>query len=189
MVDRRIRRPPESNGVDGRTPANYRRHFGGLRRLPSRCWQASCWHNGARHAASHTFATKTDAQAWLSSIETDIKRGVWLDPEGSKITVGSLLQHWLATVVDGRVGSDNTRSNYAQIVRVHIAPALGELKLNELSAERVDQFLAAKAQAGLARTHVSRMRSILADALRHAERPFAMVKGAASWPATQPPWR
>jgi integrase len=109
-----------------------------------------------------------------------MKRGAWLDPEGSKITVGSWLQHWLATVVDGRIGSDNTRSNYAQIVRVHIAPALGELKLNELTAERVDQFLAAKAQAGLARTHVSRMRSILADALRHAERRGLVTRNAAT---------
>jgi integrase len=171
-------------------PANYRRHFGSLRRLPSRRWQASYWHDGARHAASHTFATKIDAQAWLSSIETDIKRGVWLDPEGSKITVGSWLQHWLATVVDGRVGSDNTRSNYAQIVRVHIAPALGEIKLNELSAERVDEFLAAKARAGLAKTHVSRMRSILADALRHAERRGLVARNAAAlavMPRTKPP--
>jgi hypothetical protein len=108
-------------------PANYRRHFGSLRKLPSRRWQSPYCHNGARHAAPHTFATKTDAQGWLSSIETDIKRGDWLDPEGSKITVGSWLQHWQATVVDGRVGSDNTRSNYAHIVRIDIAPALGEL--------------------------------------------------------------
>jgi hypothetical protein len=69
--------------------------------------------------------TKADAQAWLSGIETDIKRGTRLDPEGAKVTLASWLQHWLATVVDGRVGSDNTRANYAQIVRVHIAPALG----------------------------------------------------------------
>jgi hypothetical protein len=103
--------------------------------------------------------------------------------------VGSWLQHWLATVVDGRVGSDNTRSNYAQIVRVHIAPALGELKLNELSAERVDEFLAAKARAGLAKTHVSRMRSILADALRHAERRALVARNAAAlaeMPRTRP---
>ena len=98
--------------------------------------------------------------------------------------MGSWLQHWLATVVDGRVGSDNTRSNYAQIVRVHIGPALGKLKLNELGAERVDEFLAAKAQAGLAKTHVSRMRSILADALRHAERRGVVARNAAALAVT-----
>ena len=121
--------------------STHRRHFGSVRRLPSKRWQASYWHLGARHAAPHTFATKTDALAWLSSVETDINRGLWLDPEGSKTTVAAWMAHWLATVVDGRVGSDNTRSSYAQIVRVHISPALGVLKLSELSAEKVDEFL------------------------------------------------
>jgi integrase len=139
--------------------------------------------------APSTFKTKGDAQAWLSSIETDIARGTWLDPAGAKVTVGEWLQHWLITVVDGRVDSDNTRSNYAQIVRVHIEPALGAIKLDRLTAERVDQFLATKAEAGLARTHVSRMRTILADALRHAERRGLVARNAgalAVMPRTKP---
>ncbi len=78
-----------------------RRHFGSVRRLPSRRWQASYWHDGARHAAPSTFAAKGDAQAWLSAIETDINRGVWTDPAGARITVASWMEHWLATVVDG----------------------------------------------------------------------------------------
>jgi hypothetical protein len=94
--------------------------------------------------------TKADAQAWLSGVETDIRRGTWLDPEGSKVTLASWLQHGLKTVVDGHVGSDNTRANYAQIIRVHIAPALGMVTLSELTAEMVDKFLAAKAAEGQA---------------------------------------
>jgi hypothetical protein len=134
--------------------------------------------------------TKADAQAWLSGVETDIKRGAWLDPEGAKVTLASWLPHWLGTVVDGRVGSDNTRANYAQIVRVHIAPALGMVTLSELTAEMVDKFLAAKADEGLAKTHVSRMRTILADALRHAERRGLVIRNVAAlavMPRTKPP--
>jgi integrase len=54
----------------------------------------------------------------------------------------------------------------------------------------VDQFLATKAKAGLARTHVSRMRTILADALRHAERRGLVARNAGSlavMPRTRPP--
>ena len=97
--------------------------------------------------ATHTFPTKGDAQAWLSAIETDINRRTWLDPAGAKVTVGEWIQHWLATVVDGRVGSDNTRSSYAQIVRVHVEPALGQIKLDKLTAEMVDRFVATKAKS------------------------------------------
>lgn len=56
--------------------ATNRRHFGNVRRLPSKRWQASYWHNGARHLAPHTFPAKADGQAWLSAIETDIKRAL-----------------------------------------------------------------------------------------------------------------
>lgn len=168
----------------------HRRHFGSVRKLASGRWQASYWHLGARHVASHTMPTKADAQSWLSAIETDIKRGTWLDPEGARVTLRSWLEHWLATVVDGRVGSDNTRSNYAQIIRVHIAPALGVVTLGDLTAEMVDKLLSAKADEGLARTHVARIRTILADALRHAERRGLVIRNVAAlavMPRTKPP--
>jgi hypothetical protein len=42
-----------------------RRHFGSVRKLPSGRYQASYWHEGERHAASHTFTAKAAAQAWL----------------------------------------------------------------------------------------------------------------------------
>ena len=85
-------------------PTTDRRHFGSARKLPSGRWQVSYWHLGARHVAPHTLPTKTDAQAWLSGVETDIKRGTWLDPEGAKVSLASWLRHWLESVVDGRVG-------------------------------------------------------------------------------------
>jgi integrase len=170
-------------------PATHRRHFGSIRKLPSQRFQGSYWHKDQHYLAPSTFRTKGDAQAWLSSIETDIARGTWLDPAGAKLTIGEWLQHWPATVVDGRVGSDNTRANYAQIVRVHIEPTLGAIKLDRLTAEMVDQFLATKAEAGLARTHVSRMKTILADSLRHAERRGLVARNAAAlavMPRTRP---
>lgn len=127
------------------------------------------WHLGRRHLGPVTFKTKGDALAWLSSVETDIRRGAWADPsEGT--TVGEWLDQWLETVVEGRVGSDNTVANYAAIVRVHLKPGLGDVGLSRLTPEQVDQFLAAKAKAGRSKSYVARMRSVLVDALSHAER-------------------
>jgi integrase len=157
-----------------------RRHFGSIRKLPSGRYQAAYWHKDQHHLAPATFPTKADAQAWLSGIETDINRGTWLDPAGAKVTVGEWLEHWLSTVIDGRVGSDLTRAGYAQIVRKHIVPALGHVKIDQLTAEMVDQFLATKAEAQLARTYVSRMRTLLADSLKHAERRGLVARNAAA---------
>ena len=54
-----------------------RRRFGSVRRLPSGRWQARYWDAADnRITAPTTFATKTDAQRWLSAAETDMARGV-----------------------------------------------------------------------------------------------------------------
>jgi integrase len=102
-----------------------------------------------------------------------------LRPGAGAITVGELLDRWLVSVVDGRVGSNNTRANYDQMVRLHLKPALGSIRLDQLTADHVDTFLASKAAAGLARTYIGRMRSTLADALRHAERRGLVVRNVA----------
>ncbi len=58
-----------------------RRRFGSVSRLPSGQWQARYWDAaGNRMGAPTTFATKGDAQRWLSTVETDMLRGDWHDP-------------------------------------------------------------------------------------------------------------
>ncbi len=66
-----------------------KRHFGSVRRLPSGRYQASYRHEGLRQIAGQTFVTKEDAFAHLSSIETDLRRGTWLDPSAGKVTLGA----------------------------------------------------------------------------------------------------
>lgn len=132
--------------------------------------------------------TKTQALARMREAREKVDRNV--KPGAGAITVGRFLDEWLKTVVDGRVASDNTRVNYEGIVRVHIKPALGSTRLDKLTADQVDRFLARKAAAGLSRSHVGRMRTILADAIRHAERRGLVARNAAAlsvMPKTAPP--
>jgi hypothetical protein len=67
----------------------------------------------------------------------------------------------------------------AGIVRLHLIPALGRVKLRSLTPEHVDALSKAKADSGLSKRYVGRMRSILTDALTHAER-RSLVTGNAS---------
>ena len=131
--------------------------------------------------------TKTEALGKLRTARERAEAGV-PSREGS-VNLAKWLDHWLNTVIDGRVGSDNTRVNYAQAVHVHIVPALGKTRLDKLTAEDIDRFLAAKAEAGLSRTYVARIRTLLADALRHAERRGFVNRNAAAlsvMPRTKP---
>jgi integrase len=67
------------------------------------------------------------------------------------------------------VDSENTRANYRQIVEVHLTPGLGKIRLSKLTAKQVNSFLVTKAKAGLSRSYVGRMKTLLSDALREAE--------------------
>ncbi len=55
------------------------RPFGSVRQR-GRLYEASYWHNGRRHVAAMSFKTKGDTLVFLSAVETDIRRGVWIDP-------------------------------------------------------------------------------------------------------------
>jgi integrase len=135
------------------------------------------WEDGRRRRKYVSGRTQKEALAKLRQAHDDAARGI--ETDGS-VTVEKWLKHWLETVVDGRVGSDNTRANYEQVVRVHLVPGLGKVRLDKLTPEQVDKFLAGKAAAGLSKSSVNRMRTILADALRHAERRGLVPRNAAA---------
>jgi len=76
-----------------------RRYFGSTRKLPSGRWQASYWHEGARHIAPAPFKTKADALAHLANIETDLGRGGWINPAAGKVTLAKYTTDWIGDVV------------------------------------------------------------------------------------------
>ena len=107
-----------------------RRHFGSVRKLPSGRYQASYWHKAERHTAAQTFLSKSDAQAWLSGMETDIKRGAWVDPTGGHMTVAQLADRWLNADPGKRF---NTRRRDELTIRLHIVPVLSAKKIAEVT--------------------------------------------------------
>lgn len=59
-----------------------RRSFGMVRTLKSGRHQASyTGPDGHRYNAASTFARKSDADAWLSSVQTEIAKGAWVSPD------------------------------------------------------------------------------------------------------------
>lgn len=111
-----------------------KRHLGSVRRLPSGRYQASYWHEGLRQIAEQTFVTKGDAFAHLSSIETDLRRGTWLDPSAGKVTLGACGTRWLESRTDLR---PVTREKYRHMLEHHVLPVLGEVELARLSPSMV----------------------------------------------------
>lgn len=67
-----------------------RRTFGNVYKLPSGRYRASYLApDGQRRAGPSTFPTVADADAWLSTVSSEIVRGDWLPPEPARETFGA----------------------------------------------------------------------------------------------------
>jgi hypothetical protein len=74
-----------------------RRRFGAVRRLPSGRWQARYpGPDGVVRPADDTFATKTEAEIWLSGKETEMIAGEWIDPDAGAVPLGEYSATWIA---------------------------------------------------------------------------------------------
>ncbi len=133
----------------GHVPRASRHHFGGIRKLPSGRFQARYYHAGARFPAPTTFQTKADAIAWLASIETDIRRGAWVDPGGGGMTVAELAQRWLDHDPSKRA---STLLRDEAILRLHVLPPLGGRRTDEVTPPDVQRLVNTWAKAQAPRT-------------------------------------
>ena len=115
-----------------------RRHFGNVRKLPSGRYQASYWHEGLRHIAPETFAAKADALAHLANVETDLRRGAWIDPTAGKVTVEKLAYEWLTANPRKRTSS---RAHDESILRSHLLPVLGTRSLAGITRHDVQALV------------------------------------------------
>ena len=84
------------------------------------------------------------------------------------MALGVFLEEWLTDVVRLSV-RPRTYVSYRYIVRIHLAPSLGQRPLAALSPADVQAFLNAKSAAGLSPRTVAYLRGVLRQALGHAE--------------------
>lgn len=138
--------------MDNDTPAprtrGRRRRFGRVRRLPSGRWQAGYTDRaGFNHNAPATFRTKSDADAWLASIQTDMKRGEWVDPRPGQDTFATWAERWVAANTHL---APRTREGYDSILRYHVLPALGRRPVAALSHHHVQVFVSNMSRDGAA---------------------------------------
>jgi integrase len=120
------------------TRSRRRRHFGGIRKLPSGRYQASYWNEGQQHKADQPFAHKADAQAWLSIIEADLVRDQWVDGTVREdTTFGEYAEAWLERRAKLQ---PTTRSKYRGLLDRHLLPTFGSVPLAQIRAGQVSAW-------------------------------------------------
>lgn len=85
---------------------------------------------GQRRQKWHSVkGTKRDAQRELARLVHEYNTGAYIEP--AKLTVGEYLQKWLTDYAQGRVAA-RTYDRYAEIIHLHLSPALGAMPLSKL---------------------------------------------------------
>lgn len=126
---------------------------------------ARVWANGKRYTKSHP--TRVKAQQWIRAMLTAGEKGT-LPKDGGKTTVGAFLDDWLTA---SRPSLKPTAiAFYDWVIRKHLKPDLGDLKLIALRADHLQTLYAKKIDAGLSphsAYHFHRtIHAALADAVR-----------------------
>jgi integrase len=157
------------------------RRFGNARLRASGRWQARYpGPDGLIRTAPNTFATKRDAEQWLTVTEAAMLRGDWVDPLLGKITLQQYGDRW----IEERQLGVRTREEHARTFRLHIAPFLGRTMVGDMSTEVVRSWRATLFKEGRSEIRVAKayklLRSIMYTAVDdgRVKRNPCRIKGA-----------
>ena len=124
------------------------------------------WENGKRQRRVVYGKTQALARAELRKAQQQVDVGL-PQPDGT-LTVTDVVHRWL-DVLAGKV-SLNTIDNYSTIARLHVLPTLGRIKLARLTPAEVQALLTSKQAEGYSASTVRRIRAVLVQAIKQAER-------------------
>lgn len=111
--------------------------------------------------------TRAEVAKKLAKALSDRDGGLVFDDKG--LTVKEYLERWLNDSVKGSV-KQRTFENYAYVVRLHLVPTLGHIKLKALTPAHVQSLYRAKQDSGLSARTVRLVHTTLHKALKQAVR-------------------
>jgi integrase len=121
--------------------------------------------DGIRKRVYVSGKTKTEVKAKLRKATADRDEGFVFDAKN--LTVGKFLERWLPGSVKDTV-KQSTYECYERLMRVHLIPALGRVKLKALTPTHVRALYREKLDSGLSATSVQRVHALLHEALKQA---------------------
>jgi hypothetical protein len=134
-----------------------RRAFGSIDQLQSGRWRAR-YRDTAGHAHSRLFKTKTDASAFLATIDADLLRGDWNDPRLIGMPLRVWAEQWFETTAHLK---PKTRIEYEANLRNHVLPTFGDKPVGAIDALSVRQFVSALRGDGLEHGTVKKAKAVL----------------------------
>jgi integrase len=130
-------------------------------------YRGSYWVHTAEGPKRRYVSGKTRDEVHDKLIEALGNRAQGLVFDAGNLTAGEYLTRWLKDSVKGTV-RQSTFEVHRHMVEPHIVPALGKLKLKDLSPPHVRGFYREKLDSGLSAATVRKMHSVLRKALKQA---------------------
>lgn len=146
-----------------------------IAKRPDGQWRAR-YRDLANKEHSRHFRRKVDAQHWIDSVTTAVNTGMYVDPRRTRLTVSEWSARWLETKVDLKA---TTRRGYEAMLRVHITPTWGAVKLIDVSHEAVAAWVARLHGSGLAASTVRQAHRVLSLVLTLAVRDGRLARNPA----------
>jgi integrase len=153
---------------------------GSIYRRKDARWCASLnlgWENGRRKRKHFYGPTAADVQEQLLKARSDKAHGLPVKVE--RQTVAEYLQRWLMECAKPST-RPRTSERYEQLIRLHIAPEIGKVRLEKLAPSDVQRMLNRKLAGGLSPKSVRHLRAVLTVALNRALRWGLVGRNAAA---------
>jgi integrase len=117
--------------------------------------------------------TRQEIATQLARALSDVGHGSFVAPH--KLTVGEWLDVWLRDYKQPSI-RPVTLDSYANMIRIHLKPALGQIPLQALRPDQVQRFYNDKREAGLSARTVRYLHTILHSALKQAMKNQLVVR-------------
>jgi len=110
------------------------------------------------------FPTKKAADDYADSIESDQRKGTWIDPAAGKVT----LEEWSVTWLDALDVAANTETQYRSLLTHHLLPRWGQTALSDITTSSVAAWAKQVRARGYADATVTTMTKLLSMMLADA---------------------
>ena len=125
------------------------------------------WQDGKRKRKTFYGRSRREVQEKLSTALSDLQRGLSLGTD--RQTLSQFLAQWLDDSVRPTV-RPKTYDSYSQLVRLYLAPGLGQTRLSKLTPQHVQNLLNLRLAGGLSPRTVQYIHAVLRRALGQAVR-------------------
>lgn len=125
-------------------------------------WSAQVSVNGNR--LSYYGKTQAECRQWIKETVTQVDAGITF--EGARYRVSEYLEEWLKSI-KGSI-RQNTWFDYRQLIKNHIDPTLGKIKLKDLKPSQIQVVINAKREEGYSPWTLQFIRRVLNTAMGQA---------------------